>query len=138
MLRSLIGALHARVHNLRYGFLFLPGAIALALGVLATILVRLDRTGGSHGLGLGFTGGPDAARNVLTTIAGSLITVAGLTFSITIVSLQLVSQQFTPRALRGFLGDRVNQTVAGMFVGIFVYSLLVLRSVRDPDEGAEA
>jgi uncharacterized membrane protein len=68
---------------------------------------------------------------VLSVVAGSLITVAGLTFSITIVTLQLVSSQYTPRALRSLLGDRTNQVVAGAFVGIFGYCLLVLRSVRE-------
>jgi uncharacterized membrane protein len=117
--------------DLRYGFLFLPGLIAAAFIALALMVVRIDRLGGVHGVGVGFGGDASAGRAVLSTIATSLITVAGLTFSITIVSLQLVSQQFTPRALRNFLGDRLNQTVAGCFVGIFAYCLLVLRAIRD-------
>jgi uncharacterized membrane protein len=32
-----------------------------------------------------------------------------------------------------FLADRVNQATAGTFIGVFVYCLLVLRTVRDAD-----
>ena len=116
------------------GFWFVPGALALAYAVLARLLVEVDRrTGNERGVSYGFGGDADAARDVLTTIAGSLITVAGLAFSITIVVLTMVSSQFTPRALRSFLADRVNQVVAGSFVGIFAFSLVVLRAVRGDD-----
>jgi uncharacterized membrane protein len=120
----------ARRHELRYGFLFLPGLIALGFVGAALLVVRLDELGGANGVGIGFEGNAQGARTILSTVAGSLITVAGLAFSITIVSLQLVSQQFSPRAIRTFLGDRVTQVTAGVFVGTFAYCLLVLRSVR--------
>jgi uncharacterized membrane protein len=120
------------------GFWFVPLAVAVSLALLALALLALDRAGGEGGVGLGFDGDASAARDILAAIAGSLITVAGLTFSLTIVTLQLVSGQFTPRALRGLLADRVTQLVAGTFVGIVAYALLVLRSVRDPaDDGSE-
>ena len=54
---------------------------------------------------------------------------------ITVVALQLASSQLTPRVLRGFMGDRGNQAVLGLFIGTFTYALLVLRSVRSPLEG---
>jgi uncharacterized membrane protein len=128
---AFLAKLQPHWRDLRYGFLYFPGLVALVFVGLALLLVRIDRLGGTHGLGVGFGGDASAARSVLSSIASSLITVAGLTFSITIVSLQLVSQQFTPRALRNFLGDRLNQLVVGSFVGIFAYCLLVLRAVRD-------
>jgi uncharacterized membrane protein len=83
-----------------------------------------------------FPAGPTAAGAVLSTIATAVATVAGVSFSITIVSLQLVSQQFTPRALRGFLGDRLNQAIAGYFVGVFAYCLVALRAVEEGDQNA--
>ena len=81
-----------------------------------------------------YTGGPEGARAVLSTIAGSMITVAGVTFSITIVALTLASQQFGPRLLRSFLRDLGNQIVLGTFVSTFLYCLLVLRTVRGNDD----
>ena len=44
-----------------------------------------------------FGGGAAAARGVLSTIAASMITVTSLTFSLTLVTLQLASGQFSPR-----------------------------------------
>jgi uncharacterized membrane protein len=129
-------AARTRIQNVLYGFLFLPGAIAVAFVILAFLLTWADTLGGRHGLG-GFDGDAATARSILSTIATSLITVSGLTFSITVVSLQLVSQQFSPRALRNFLGDRITQLVAGAFVGIFAYCLLVLRTVREGRTTAE-
>lgn len=59
----------------------------------------------------------------------------GVTFSVTIVALQLASSQFTPRLLRGFVADRANQVVLAIFIGTFTHMLVVLRAVRSPGEG---
>lgn len=77
-----------------------------------------------------FEGGAEGARGVLSTIAGTMITVATTAFSITIVALQLASTQFSPRILKSFTSDRGNQLVLGMFIATFAYSVIVLRSVR--------
>ena len=129
------GRLRALWQNLIAGFWLVPGAVATVIAASAFLFVEIDRAAGVGGIGIGFDGDAGAARDILSTIAGSLITVAGLTFSMTIVVLTLISSQFTPRALRGFLGDRVNQVVAGAFVGIFLYCLIVLRSVRGGGDG---
>jgi uncharacterized membrane protein len=62
--------------------------------------------------------------------------VAGVVFSITIVALSLTSSQYTSRVLRNFMSDRMNQIVLGVFVGIFAYCLVVLRTIREGEEGA--
>ena len=85
-----------------------------------------------------FDGGPDAARTVLSSISGSLITVTSLTFSLTVVTLQLASGQFSPRLLRTFSRDRFVHVTLALFLATFTYSLVVLRTVRnggdtDPD-----
>jgi uncharacterized membrane protein len=59
-----------------------------------------------------------------------MITVAGLIFSITMLTLQLASSRFGPRLLRSFMRDRGNQIVLGTFTSTFLYCLLVLRAVR--------
>lgn len=78
-----------------------------------------------------FGAGAAGARGVLATVAGSMITVAGVVFSITLVALSLASSQYTSRVLRNFMTDRTNQTVLGVFVGIFAYCLVVLRTIRE-------
>jgi uncharacterized membrane protein len=77
-----------------------------------------------------YTFGPEGARTVLSVIASSMITVASLIFSITMLSLQLASSQYGPRVLDNFMRDRSNQIVLGTFIATFLYCLSVLRSVR--------
>ena len=76
---------------------------------------------------------PSGARDMLAVVAGSMITVAGTVFSITIVALTLASTQFSPRILRNFMRDSGNQIVLGVFVGIFAYCIVVLRTIRESD-----
>ena len=115
-------------------FWFIPAVVSLSGPLLALIFLVVDRVGLSERLNepLLFHGGVSAASALLSTIAGSLITVEGLALSVTIVALQLVSSQYTPRALRGFLQDRTTQCVAGGFFAIFSYASIVLATVLEP------
>lgn len=81
-----------------------------------------------------FGAGAQGSRGMLTAIATSMITTAGLTFSLTIAALTTVSTLYTSRVLRNFMGERGNQLVLGSFVSIFVYCLVVLRTIRGDDE----
>lgn len=82
-------------------------------------------------------GSADAARQILTTLAAAVITVVGVVFSITIVTLTLASTQFGPRMLRNFIRDRGTQFTLGTFVATFVYATLVLISIG-PGAGPNA
>lgn len=110
-----------------------PSAMSVAASLLSIGVIHLDEAVGSR-LSWVYAGGPEGARAVLSTIAGSMITVAGVTFSITIVALTLASQQFGPRLLRNFLRDLGNQIVLGTFVSTFLYCLLVLRTIRGTED----
>ena len=77
--------------------------------------------------------GPEGARAVLTVIASTMVTVASLTFSLTVVALSLTSSQFGPRLLKTFMQDFSNQVVLGTFISTFLYSLSVLREITDFD-----
>ncbi len=118
---------------LRATFWFVPalfgvGAIGLAMAALDAD-ARLVRAGISAGWL--YEGSPEAARSVVIMLAGSMISIAGVTFSITIVALSLTSAQFGPRLLRNFLRDPSNQIALGTFVATFLYCLLVLRGIVD-------
>ena len=105
--------------------------LAAVLGVMLPLLdERVDSELPSWFAKLLFSGGPDASRAVLSSIAGSLITVTSLTFSLTVVTLQLASSQFSPRLLRTFTRDRVVHATLGLFLATFTYSLVVLRTVH--------
>jgi len=73
---------------------------------------------------------PEAARVVLGTIAGSMITVVSVVYSILLVALTFTSAQFSPRVLVAFVEDKVSQSTLGIFVGTFAYCLLTLPAVR--------
>ena len=82
-------------------------------------------------------GNADAARQILTALAAAVITVVGVVFSITIVTLTLASTQFGPRMLRNFIRDRGTQFTLGTFVATFVYSTLVLISIGPGSRGPD-
>ncbi len=103
-------------------------AVALALllgGVLSSIEVGPD----SPLDPILFQGTADDARNLLIGISGTMMTVIALVLGLTLVALQLASTQFSPRLLRFFLRDRVNQVVLSVFVATFVYSTAGLYTV---------
>src|ERR1041385_8934374 len=96
--------------RLRSSLLVVPTVITLIAVALAFVLVEFDRQRGAEAvLPWIFRGDAESARIVLSTIAGSMITVAGTVYSITIVVLTLASVQFAPRVLRSFIRDRSNQ-----------------------------
>ena len=125
--------------ELRSSFWFLPGMIVAGAVMLAAIIISIDanaKLSFVEDWPLLFGAGADGARGLLSAVASSMITVAGVVFSITIVALSLTSSQYTSRVLRNFMRDRINQMVLGVFVGIFAYCLVVLRTIRGGDEGA--
>ena len=123
----------------RSSFWFIPAVIVVGAVGLAVALIAVDINVELHvdkKWPLIFGSGADGARGLLSSVAGSMITVAGVVFSITIVALALTSSQYTSRVLSNFMRDQINQVVLGVFVGIFAYCLVVLRTIRGGDEGA--
>ncbi|WP_276569054.1 DUF2254 domain-containing protein [Thiocapsa imhoffii] len=124
---------------MRSSFWFVPALMVLNAVVLAILLITLDARVDLHLAAhwpLLFGASADGARGLLTTVASSMITVAGVVFSITLVALSLTSSQYSSRVIRNFMRDRINQWVLGVFLGIFAYCLVVLRTIRGGDEGA--
>ena len=125
--------LRIQLEALRSNLWFVPtlivvGAVGLAAGLIEMdwvsrqeLVTRWPRI---------FGAGADGSRALLSAIASSMITVAGVTFSITVVALALASSQYTSRILRNFMRDRANQAVLGVFLGVFAYCLVVLRTIR--------
>jgi len=124
--------------TLRTSYWFVPTGMAVGTVVLWVVMIRIDRNVPPGYTGTAwwvYGGGMEGAREVLSTVAGSMITVAGVVFSITMVALTMAAQQFGPRLLRSFMRDRGNQVVLGTFVSTFLYCLLVLRTVREGRDG---
>lgn len=139
MTRGLRNAVRDAVRTQLWPLPVVGATVALILGIM---LPRVDRSvDGSLPSWLHsvlFSGDPDAARTVLDAVSSSLITVTSLTFSLTVVTLQLASSQFSPRLLRTFTSDVFVQATLGLFLATFTFSLTVLRSVRNSGEGQMA
>ena len=122
--------------NLRGSFWFLPLLIVAGSVAVAVALIQADTAGSQQWMSRWprlFGASAAGARGVLSTIAGSMMTVVGVTFSMVLVTLALASSQYTSRILRNFMRDRVTQVVLGIFAGIFTYCLIVLRTIRGGD-----
>lgn len=131
--------LAARLEKLRAGLWFVPTLFVTLAAALAAIMNRVERSVDTQGLGvLAYGGEAGSAQDLLSTIASSTLTLAGVVFSSTIVALVLASGQFSPRLLRTFLRDRGNQVSLGTFLATFIYALLVLRTVRVGTDSSEA
>ncbi|AQL55616.1 hypothetical protein BVH56_00955 [Abyssicoccus albus] len=78
-----------------------------------------------------FTTKPELAKNVLTAISGSLLTMTTITFSTIMVVLTTYSSQFSPRILRNFINDRRTMSVLGVFMSGFLYSIISLLLMRN-------
>ena len=119
--------------KLRESFWFVPTLILAASIALAMALIEADTTWGGQWEARWprlFGASAAGARGMLSTIAGSMMTVVGVTFSMVLVTLALASSQYTSRILRNFMRDTVTQVALGIFAGIFTYCLIVLRTIR--------
>ncbi len=127
-----VGTVWVRLNS---SFWFVPALMTVSSLVLFVLTLWLDQALDTTfaTVPLIFSGGAHAARALLGTIAGSLITVVATVFSLTIVALQLASSSYSPRVLRNFTSDRGVQVVLGTYIATFTYALMVLRIIRTPE-----
>lgn len=126
------------IYNFRESLFALPALVLTGGIVLAEATAYLDTVVGvDNSFPLTLEMNSNAAIWLLSTVAGATITTAGVVFSLTVVSLQLASSQFSPRVMRSFIRDRFSQLVIGLLVATFVYCVLTLRHISgDPISNA--
>ncbi|GAA1346398.1 DUF2254 domain-containing protein [Arthrobacter roseus] len=131
-------ATQTRLRTLRESFWFVPTLLCIAALLIAQLMVAIDQVAELQNWGalnaLIFHVGPAGGRDILTAIAGSVLTVAATSFSITISVLATASATYGPRLVRNFMKDRANQYVLGVFCATFLYCLMVLRTIRAREE----
>ena len=119
---------------LRTGYLLVPSLMVGLAMLLAWGAVGLDRyyySSDAYDVSRWYVqGGPEEARTILGMIAGSMITIVGIVYSIAMVNLTLASDQFGPRLIRTFMTDLGTQVVLGAFLATFIYSILILMVVE--------
>jgi uncharacterized membrane protein len=121
-----------QIERARASLFFVPALFVVGAILAAGSMLQVDSYLGTAGVLLPtfLATTPESARSLLSTVASATITVAGVVFAITLVSIQLASSQFSPRVIPGFLRDSRQQRVMGLAVGTFTYCLVVLRAVR--------
>lgn len=125
--------------KLRTSFWVVPGGMAMLAGVLAYLAhlgdLWLTTPNVSDLPPPIFVSTPGTARDVISTLLSSMITMTSLVFSITMVVLTLAASQFGPRLIRSFMSDPRTQVVLGVFVMTSVYCLIILGSIGTASSG---
>ena len=123
---------------MRTNFWLVPTMEVFAAVLLFVTTLAVDRAAyhGTFALpGWVEAGSADTAREILLAVAAAIMTVIGINFSVTIVTLTLASTQFGPRMLRNFIRDRGTQLTLGTFVATAVYCVLVLLAIGPAEHG---
>lgn len=126
------------VREYLHGAYWVLPTLGIAVGVGAgAILSMIQVKDGSLIDKLMFQGTGADARGVLIVVSATMITTTGIVFSLTVLSLQIASSQFSVRLLRTFLRDVPNQVVLAIFVCTFAYSTGGLLTVGERASGGE-
>jgi len=121
------------VYAIHGSYWFVPALMAILAIVFSQTMVYVDRHFGTQWMSDQWWSSlnqPEGARTLLATVAGSMITVTGVTFSLTILAVSHAISHYGPRLVENFMRDRGNQFTLGTFVATFLFCLLVLRTVR--------
>lgn len=135
--------MRARLANLwdsfRSSFWFVPTIMALLAIALALGTCQLDELIARSNRQLSwFSTTAEAARSTLSSVAGATIALAGVVFSITVLTLSIASSQFGSRLVRNVMSDSIADLVIGQYVGTSLYCLLVLQTIREGKNGTDA
>ena len=112
---------------LMHSFWLTPGLCILA-GILLGIITRwMD--GWVHLPFFNFS--PEGARNLLSSLSGSLLTFLVFVVSSMLLIVQIASGQLTPRIIAMTFSSQLAQRTLGFFVFNYTYSLSILARIND-------
>ena len=106
------------------------GFLLLAAAMFGLDEARMANEGvNAKGIWLGLFSDAEAARAFLGVIAGSIITVTTITLSLLLIAVQQGAAALTSLVFDQFLRRRSNQFYFGTFIGLALYSLIILASI---------
>jgi len=117
------------LNHIRTSVWFVPVACVIAGVTLSLATIVIDQRAGFSMVPHSLTGGPDVAIAILSTVAASMVSLAALVLTITMVVVQLAMGQFSPRIVQTFLQDKPSQIAVGLFVATFAHAVVALREV---------
>lgn len=106
---------------------FVPLVFCLAAVALGIGLPWLDHLAGPDGpLPFPFPASPRSGAQLIQVAAGALASLAAISFSMSMVTIQLAATQYTPRLLRNFMSDRKTQVLIGVTIGTVVFLVVLV------------
>jgi uncharacterized membrane protein len=111
-------------------WLIVPAAYVLIAGGLGVLVPDI---GGVENGVVGKRLADDSARDVLSTVAGGMITFTGIVVAVAVVVVVFGAGQYTPRLVLRFRRDPVVKHALGIFVAPAIYALVALREVGQTD-----
>ena len=109
--------------------------VCIVSGIAVSVAsVSIDRAFDGALVPRWLTGGPDAALEILGTVAGSMVSLTALVLTVVLVVIQLGMGQFSPRIVAEILQDKPSQFAIGIFVGTFAHAMLALSQVSTAEE----
>ncbi|MBT8240640.1 MAG: DUF2254 domain-containing protein, partial [Acidimicrobiia bacterium] len=117
--------------DLRFGWSLIPAGFCVVGVVLAIVLLEIDAALGPDYWPARLQASAANARAILSTVAAGLISAVTLLLSLGLVAVQLGSNQFSPRTISNWLGDRVLQVAIGFVLGTVVFCLVTLQASDD-------
>ncbi|MDF2096278.1 DUF2254 domain-containing protein [Aquibaculum arenosum] len=123
--------LQALWEQINTGLWFVPGLMLLGALLLAWLSMAVSLAGfDPDSLWWLSSGDRESVAALLSTLLTSMITLATLAISITMVVLTLAAGQLGPRLIRSFMADKSTQFMLGFFLATIVYLVVVLRGVN--------
>jgi uncharacterized membrane protein len=124
------------LNSVRQSLWFVPVLCVLLGAALSFGTIAVDRFFDYELVPQKLVGGPDAALTILGTVAASMVSLAALVLTITMVVVQLAMGQFSPRIVQRILRDKPSQIAIGLFVATFVHAILAVREVTKSGDSA--
>jgi uncharacterized membrane protein len=129
---SRLPSLRAAWDDVSTSFWFVPLLMSATGAGLAMLSPVID----ARAYPLSYTATRTDALQLLGMILTSMITMASLVFSLTIVALTLAASQFGPRLIRTFMARRLTQVILGTFVMTIVFCLILIARLARMEEDA--
>ncbi|MFC0560037.1 DUF2254 domain-containing protein [Halalkalibacter alkalisediminis] len=122
---------HPTLFILRSQFWYIPAIYGVISILFACLSIWGDRYISSQFLPNFFYVDLALAQTLLSTITSSLLTMTTISFSTIMVVLTTYLSQFSPRTMQDFMTDVYTQRILGVFIGGFLYALVLLLLIRD-------
>ncbi|MTH55437.1 DUF2254 domain-containing protein [Bacillus mangrovi] len=75
----------------------------------------------------------ELTNTLISTIAPAVLTLTTFTFNLILVSFTSMAGQYSPRILKNFIASKASQRILGIFIGSFLYTMIVFLASSSKD-----